>query len=398
VTTRADQTAKKSRKREIFAKVSLVVIGMGLAFLLGEAYFRIAWPNSADLYEPDHVLGWKQKPNARGWLSSPGEYRTMIEINSKGLRSREIEYRPPTGTHRVLVLGDSFVQAVQVPLEKTFHANLEQRLNSSSNSMHWDVINAGVGGYATAEELLYLQNEGFRYQPDIVVLTFLLANDTFGNFGERTYDNIPRTRFELRDGKLVAVPATGALLKKDSEGVSFKKFYLDLILVQQFVYRLKTLPIVAKTAGRFLKPATPRMNDIYAPVYDKDTEKAWALTEALLIEMERSCQQHGAKLVVMIWPDNVQYDDGWWARRIAAYPGMAKYDRDKAERVLTEILQKNKITHFSLTSRLRQATREQSERLFLLVDQHPNAKAHSIVGESLYQYLVQNGMFDGKKD
>jgi len=381
---------KMRKRKEILWSVGFILFGFVLAFILGEVCLRVIYPNNIKLYKPDPVLGWKQIPNARGWISSPGEYRTWVEINSKGLRDKEYDYRSRYGVFRILVLGDSFAQAVQVPLEEAFHSILEQRLNSSKKPFNFEVINAGVGGYNTELELLLLKEEGFRYQPNIVLLTFLLANDTLDNYKDTTYGNIPRTRFKLENGRLVEVPVLRKFAETDSQNVNFKSKYFNSALIGQFVGRLKALPIVAKAAGWIMKPLPPRMNEIYKPVYTPETEAAWALTEALIVEMEMEVRNHGAKLIVLIWPDNVQFDDVWWARRVAAYPAMANYDRDKGERVMTEILNRNGISFISLTPILRKATEERLGKLFFPVDQHPTAKAHAIVGEAIYQYLQRS--------
>ena len=44
-----------------------------------------------------------------------------------------------------------------------------------------EVLNLGVGGYGTAQQLLTLEEDGLRYRPDLVVLGFFLGNDVQNN-------------------------------------------------------------------------------------------------------------------------------------------------------------------------------------------------------------------------
>ena len=70
-----------------------------------------------------------------------------------------------------------------------------------------EVLNTGISGFGTAEQLAFLEAEGVRYQPDVVVLGFF-AND---------YEDSVRSRlFAIEDGRLVSqsrtyAPATSVL-------------------------------------------------------------------------------------------------------------------------------------------------------------------------------------------
>ena len=114
-------------------------------------------------------------------------------IREQGLRdARDFPYAKPAGTLRVLALGDSHTQGYEVRQEATYAAVLERYLKGKGRKA--EVLNAGVSGYSTAEAAAYLENEGHRYQPDVVVLGFY-ANDF--------EDNLKAGLFGLEGGKLV---------------------------------------------------------------------------------------------------------------------------------------------------------------------------------------------------
>ncbi|PYQ23833.1 MAG: hypothetical protein DMF81_07510 [Acidobacteria bacterium] len=54
-------------------------------------------------------------------------------FNSHGFRDYERTWEKPPNTYRILVLGDSYVEAFQVPLERAFPALLEVRLNAAGS-------------------------------------------------------------------------------------------------------------------------------------------------------------------------------------------------------------------------------------------------------------------------
>jgi len=163
---------------------------MGLAggLLVAEILIRLVAPmpvkaDSGQFFQPHPLYGWTHIPNQHGpWAgigSLPREFKTEIQINSHGLRDREIPYEKPKGVSRILLLGDSMTEGLQVALEETFAKRMERVLNAAGKSV--EVINAGIGEYGTDNELLFYRHEGRKYHPDVVLLAFFL-NDVLDNF------------------------------------------------------------------------------------------------------------------------------------------------------------------------------------------------------------------------
>ena len=104
--------------------------------------------------------------------------RQMVHINSRGLRGREHSLSKPEGVYRILFLGDSITFGFGVKEEDIFVNVLERELNSQFASLpdqkRFELINAGIGNYNTKQEFAYLREEGFRYEPDEVVVMFYI--------------------------------------------------------------------------------------------------------------------------------------------------------------------------------------------------------------------------------
>ena len=125
-------------------------------------------------YVYDEVIGWRNIPN---WEATT--FGRELTINSKGLRDREYPYEKPAGTSRILVLGDSFAWGYGVADDEIFTEILEGILQGTSP--RWEVLNAGVSGWGTDQEYLFLVREGFKYSPNIVVLALFNLNDPVNN-------------------------------------------------------------------------------------------------------------------------------------------------------------------------------------------------------------------------
>ena len=153
-------------------------------------------------YAPDPYCGTRLRSGFEGWWRKEGA--AYIRINRYGFRHGERAPAKPPGTWRVAVLGDSFIEAFQVPDEQTFCAQLERRLQDCAflADRRVEVLNFGVSGYGTAQELLMLRHYVWQYEPDLVVLAVFPGNDLRNNSAELEPYQV-RPFYHLQSGELV---------------------------------------------------------------------------------------------------------------------------------------------------------------------------------------------------
>ncbi len=126
------------------------------------------------MHDPD--LGWRLRPGATGEVRAfGGAPAYTIAVNERGLRDDPHPHAKPPGVRRVLLLGDSVAFGSGMPVEETFAALLEERLGPGV-----EVVNSAVPGWSTDQQGWWLESEGLRYEPDLVLLTFVV-NDLPGN-------------------------------------------------------------------------------------------------------------------------------------------------------------------------------------------------------------------------
>ncbi len=132
------------------------------------------------------------EPNAR-YRHRSADVSVSFRINGQGMRAdRDFAYSKPAGVKRIVSLGDSFTIGYEVEAEETFSSVLESALRAQGENV--EVLNAGVSGYSTAEEFLYLERELFRYEPDLVLVSF---------YGNDLVDNTRTGLFRLEGDRLV---------------------------------------------------------------------------------------------------------------------------------------------------------------------------------------------------
>ncbi|MGB5283615.1 MAG: hypothetical protein WBN29_03840, partial [Polyangiales bacterium] len=136
-------------------------------------------------------------PN-QSYAHTTPDYKITIQTNSKGIRSDvEIPYEKPPGKKRIVSLGDSFLMGYGAhPGEMLLNVMIE-RLRAAGQDV--ELVNLAVSGFGNAEELVALQAEGMKYEPDLVLIGW---HDTDLD------DNVRSGLFELRDGELVRAAET----------------------------------------------------------------------------------------------------------------------------------------------------------------------------------------------
>jgi len=266
---------------------------------------------------PRHVVEapWGLRYNDPGsdyrHRSADGSWR--FHINQQGMRDdRNFDYEKPPGVKRIISLGDSFTIGYEVDVDQTFSMVLEKQLEDAGYEVQ--VLNAGVSGFSTAEEALYLERELLKYEPDIVVLSYFINDLT---------DNVRTGLFRLKDGRLETaaqtyVPAGGLgnflnsswffnLLSERSNAFAFIKERATSIVKAEIVRANEENLLDDQQSGSKSRGATDAGDTAPKPKADEpDPERA--LAAAIL---QRTCEllrARGIPLVIQSIPTEVGED------------------------------------------------------------------------------------------
>lgn len=125
--------------------------------------------------QKDPILHHSLVPKAK-LKSSNNEFDVTYQINSYGLRDRELTLLKPPNTYRILLLGDSYTFGIGSNLEDTFAKRLEKKLNEKGGTIHYEVINGGCSSYSPLLEYLFLIHKGLALGPDLVILNYDLSD------------------------------------------------------------------------------------------------------------------------------------------------------------------------------------------------------------------------------
>lgn len=253
--------------RGIATSIAALAIGAVLGLALAETLVRVVAPQPftpliagfgpENMVELDPRYGWKLVAGIRWrWQGN-----TTIEINSLGLRDRE--YGPKGADEiRILSLGDSFAFGAGVELDETYAKVLEHKLRERFPQLPISVINAGVAGYGQRQEILAFADLRPVIDPDIVLATFVAANDAENNakFDDQLRDRIKnpvgfvgRHSHAVRLVLKTAYPVTDALMNRNPRHIAHT---IDLLrqLEQDFTVAHVPYLMVVIPARHQLRP------------------------------------------------------------------------------------------------------------------------------------------------
>ncbi|MGK0388592.1 MAG: hypothetical protein ACI94Y_001322 [Maribacter sp.] len=104
---------------------------------------------------------------------------STFKTNSQGNRDKEYSISKPEKTIRGLVFGDSYTMGSGVEIENVYHSIIEQTLNEQSDSINYELVNFGVGGYNLLNYKGLMEDKTLEYDPDFIVIDYCAFNNFF---------------------------------------------------------------------------------------------------------------------------------------------------------------------------------------------------------------------------
>ncbi len=181
--------------------------------------------------EPDSRVGWKMVPNynwtwaGNHWYANA--FSVDVKSNSLGFRGGEIHEKKPVGAIRVAMLGDSFVEAIQVPLDRTSSKLIQSIMGGLDGENTWEVLNFGVSNYGVGQYLLLWENYVKDYSPDYVV--FIISDLQMG----RSLSEYRAGSFGSTKGKLLSIRPVYRLDEDGSKQLYPQKDYEQFVSLQK---------------------------------------------------------------------------------------------------------------------------------------------------------------------
>jgi hypothetical protein len=331
----------------------------------------------------DPILHHKRIPKAWGLhvdrLGYDG-FRELVTYNSVGTRGNEPAIPKPPTLYRILLLGDSYVEAAQVALPMTVGKRLENRLTEYSDKLRFEVVSYGVSGWSPSLEYLYYKNEGVKLTPDLVVLC-VCSNDVTE---DNTYFKSMKT--DERDLPLAVAPSR-AFRWGDKAVGRLKVYYLAKDLLTRSSYRKLALQVNPKLAAR--TRISQSKLAIFNEKYSSEDEMLWDRTKKYILAIKEMTAGYGQQFVLVCIPFPAQVPNQWTLGK-QAYGLASTYceTSEKPQEVLEEFSAENRIHFVDLLPTFREAGK--TEKLSFDYDGHFNERGHDLAAQCIAEYVTAN--------
>lgn len=335
------------------------------------------------------ALGAAPIVDDEGMIVPPKEFEWDTTSNAGGWHDVEHERAKGDGVFRVLVLGDSYVEARHVARDSIFSRHLERRLDAALAEARAparvEVIALGHRGWSQREELAALEREGLALRPDLVILCFLGFNDVSGNS-----------------------PALRARAKAQEETILMKRpgqtrmplsrlpaLVLPASHLNRFVsHRLMLLG--ARFEGAADRAAPPEATIpvdylVYCDTDDPEWPRAWAETESLITRVRDLSESAGARfLLVSLTMPQGYYPEGL-AELERAYPALRRAGADLArpDSMIASIAARRGFDLVPLAPAFRARYAQSGERLHFPVNGHWNEAGHRLAAEVIAEEMAR---------
>ena len=162
----------------------LQVLGtLTVLLLVLEAWARLFPPKDQNVWPlvQNPAVGTTFQPNARVVLTNGLDFHTEERSNEAGFLDRPLPaLAKPPGTCRIAFIGDSFIEAAQVPVRQKVQVELQRLLEAAKPGQAVETMAFGFSGTGQLNQLGYLETFVRPRKPDVIVLTFV-SNDFANN-------------------------------------------------------------------------------------------------------------------------------------------------------------------------------------------------------------------------
>jgi hypothetical protein len=350
-----------NRKQFIsLAKQSLIITF--ITFGMTEIVFRVySLINPTFIFYDNSYNRYRGKPFSANYDS---------QLNSQGFQGPEFTQEKPANTYRILSIGDSFAFGI-LPIQYNYNSRIERQLNRqlADRGKQFQVINMGIPSTGPRDYLALLTNEGIKLNPDMVMLSVFIGNDTLE--AERAIDK-----------------------QRDWYTYSYVLSFLNYVIQVQQKYEgelygpnatyVDDKPSLA--ADKFLEIQTGR-----AAIFAKDKPEALEAFNnqvEYIKQIKKICDSRNIKLLVVLLPDENQINSELQKQVISmAQIDPANFDIRLPNQLFSEVFKEEKIDYLDLLDGFLVASKK--ENLYKPQDTHWNIAGNRVASRLITPKIIE---------
>lgn len=362
-------------RRTLLARLGLAAAAVMVAFLICEIAARMIFPRPPEGtrqpeigYLLDSEVRYVMAPSQRGWIDEG-----LVTVNSRGFRGREVDLPKPPNRFRTVIVGDSLTLGWGMNDDETYAAKLEHLMRSRLSDEAVDVVNLGIGGYNTRQEVTFLERHVDTLRPDLVLVGFYL-NDV----PEILADNGPAVR-EVAEGGGAGADERLRYMNPTPSGWWHRQ-----------VRKSRLLYIAARAFNRVRGAGEQGRSQfelemaLLEGIESERLERAWGKVAEQFIRLGALAGDKRFTVGIVVLPCREQ---------VAAEARSTAYlDR------LRSLAEANGFHLIDPVPLMRERATAPHD-LYIPYDRnHPSAEGHALIAQAVHRYLVDNGLVTAPGD
>lgn len=352
------QPPNKLRSGLILANASILI-----TFLMLEILVRLFLPVSDVLYGiSDAERGYHREPNQRGrYVLGMGEVYGRYSINAQGWNASR-DYTPEsTADLRVAVIGDSFIEALQVDVNEAFPDLMEATLDGGQCGSV-EVYRFGIAGAPLSHYWAIMQHVAETYHPDLFIIN-IITNDFDQSLKGGEFFGPYFWRFERSDDEFTPIPP-------EARQVEFRDRLLDSIALRRFLNTNMQMDARLR-AGLQLPPETALTEGRVA------NDDISLLTSYLFDEYQRIAADSALLLTME-------------ADRASIYGDPHDPQQQAYEALVSGLAREKQIDYLNLRTILAADYARNHQPFEFTLDAHWNEHGHTVVANALTTWVEDN--------
>lgn len=339
--------------------ISICCVLIGSEIILQRFYQQsvsFEYQQNAPLAVSDSILGHSYRPNSWAYEYGP-EYDVTYQINPRGLRDHSPHPIPkPDSLFRILLIGDSFTFGHANNYDAIWPVRLKEQLAKSAPV---DIVKAGVQGYNTTQEVLFMEQLIDTYRPDLVLHTYL-PNDLVANLPIPEHPNTQKVSLN---------PLTPELEHNNEPWLELPILFRRLMFQSDWIYT--TIYPLKPDFHYFVDPGNP------------EVQQQLQITKELFNRAAALADSHQIQYQVHFLPQQYQ------VLATASTHNPAKNRVYTVDRNLMRYLSSQQINCFSTLDTLAAHYRLHNNPLFYRLDGHLTPTGNKIIADRIASILEQ---------
>lgn len=371
------------RVRPALLNLGLMMVSLSAALGVAELLIRVILPQQLiqkdlKLWKSDQTLGRVHFARTDTKVNT-GERTVRFVTDEEGFRVGAAGRVP--AQHRILLLGDSFMEALQVDYEQSVPGLLEQRLPTIIGAPV-AVRNTGVGGWSPNNYLVQTQSLLGREEFDLVLVMLFVANDVVPN----------RT-----DGIVPAIVPTQVHRLRFPRRLTSDEFINAVFYpVNDFLEVRSHLFTFVKTRFQTTMMQLGLTEAAFQDVFrlSELSAEGWGLTADICEEIARLAEAHDVPTLFVFLPASYQVAPDVFHQYVRGFGiDTATVDLDQPNRILGQAFQKRGLVVIDVLSDFRDAY-QNGTGLYGRIDRHFSPAGHDLVEQliepAIAAYLDQH--------